>query len=168
MKTLIFGPSGAGKTYYAEKLNTLGINSIDADSISGLSSWFDGQGKKVPYPENADQDFFENHSFLWDKAFLKKFLSQQQDLYIFGVSGNIFDMLDLFDKTYYLHIPDELQNERLQHSSRKNPMGKTEYQRKNAIKWGHQLQEQAKKLEIEFIDTSKSLEEMVALLSSMD
>lgn len=165
MKVLIFGPSGAGKTFYAEKLSELGLNSVDADLITGLSSWFNEHGEKVLYPENADQKFFENHSFLWDKEFLKKYLSNHQDISIFGVSGNVFLMIDLFDKTYYLDVPDLLQHQRLQNSSRKNPMGKTEYQRQNAIRWGKMLQKEAHKLDIEFIDATKTPEELFVLLS---
>lgn len=69
-------------------------------------------------------------------------------------------MFDLFDKVYYLDVPDEIQDERLQHESRENPMGNTEYQRKNAIDWGHGLRDKARDLGIEFIDASKTPEEI--------
>ena len=160
MKVLIFGPSGAGKTYLSKELKKLGLNSVDADLIGPLNSWFDGNGKKVNYPEYADAEFLDNHSFLWDKDYLSKYLTTHPDIYLFGASGNIFEMFDLFDKVYYLDVPDNVQNERLQHESRENPMGNTEYQRQNAIAWGNELRQKAKNLEITFIDTTKDTEDI--------
>lgn len=65
MKVLIFGASGSGKTYISSKLRPLGIKAIDADLIDSLSSWYDGSGNKVKYPEDADKEFLDNHEFLW-------------------------------------------------------------------------------------------------------
>jgi adenylate kinase family enzyme len=70
MKVLIFGPSGAGKTYLSKALKKLGINSVDADLIGPLRSWFYGDDK-VEYQENADKDWLDNHSFRWDRDYLK-------------------------------------------------------------------------------------------------
>lgn len=39
-------------------------------------------------------------------------------------------------------------------------MGNTEYQRQNAIDWGHELQNKAKSLGIEFIDATQTQEEI--------
>ena len=154
MKVLIFGPSGSGKTYISSELRKLGINAVDADLIEGLSSWYDGAGNKIAYKEDADEEFLNNHSFLWDRKFLEGYLNKNPDIYLFGAAGNIFDMLDLFDKVYFLKIDPDLQKERLIHQSRENPMGNTEYQRENAVKWGQQLEQKAKSLGIEFIDAA--------------
>lgn len=75
-------------------------------------------------------------------------------------------MFDLFDRVYYLDVPDGVQDERLQHESRENSMGNTEYQRKNAIDWGHDLRRKAQNLGIEFIDATKSPSEIFELLQS--
>ncbi len=160
MKVLIFGPSGAGKTYLSEELKRFGLNSVDADTINELHSWYNGNREKVEYPKGADAQFLDNHSFLWDKDYLKKYLAKHPNIYLLGASGNIFEMFDLFDKVYYLDIPDDIQEERLQHESRENPMGNTEYQRKNAIAWGNELRQKAKDLGITFIDATKSTEEI--------
>lgn len=165
MKVLIFGPSGAGKTYLSKELRKLGLNSVDTDLIGPLSTWFYGD-KKVEYQENADKDWLDNHSFLWNKEFLKQYLIENSDVYLFGASGNVLDMLDLFDKVYYLDVPDEVQDVRLQHESRENPMGNTQFQRKNAIKWGHELRNKAKDMGIEFIDATDSPEEIYKQISA--
>lgn len=160
MKILIFGPSGSGKTYVSAKLREIDVNAVDADLIEGLSSWYDGQRNKVKYPEDADQDFLDNHEFLWDKDFLKDYLNKNPDIYLFGLSGNIFDMLDLFDKVYFLKVDHELLKDRLIHESRENPMGKTEYQRRAVINYAKMLEEKSKELGIEFIDATLTPEEI--------
>lgn len=164
MKVLVFGPSGSGKTYISSKLRNLSVNAVDADKIEGLSFWYDGQGNKVEYPEDADKDFLDNHSFLWDRNFLEDYLEKNPDIYLFGVSGNIFDMLDLFDKVYFLKVNPDLQKERLLHQSRENPMGNTEYQRENAVRWGLELEQKAKTSGIEFIDATLRPEEILELI----
>jgi len=161
MKVLIFGPSGSGKTYISSKFRKQGINAVDADKIEGLSSYYNKQGKKVECPDDADKEFLDNHSFLWDRNFLEDYLSENPDIYLFGVSGNIFDMLDLFDKVYFLKVNPEIQKERLTHESRENPMGSTDYQRENALRWGKGLEQKAKTLGIKFIDATLSLKEIL-------
>lgn len=160
MKTLIFGPSGSGKTYITKELRKFNVNSIDADLVTGLCSWFDKNGNKVTYQENADKEWLNNHSFLWDKNFLKQYLIKNPNTILLGVSENIFDMFDLFDKVYYLDISENKQDERLRHKSRDNPMGSTEYQRKNAIIWGQTLKQKARELGIKFIDATQTPEEI--------
>lgn len=164
MKVLIFGPSGSGKTHLSSELRKLSINAVDADSIEDLSSWYDGTGKKVDYQEDAGEEFLSNHSFLWDRNFLEDYLRKNPKIYLFGASGNIFEMLDLFDKTYFLKVDPDLQKERLIHQSRENPMGKTDYQRENAVRWGQQLEQKAKYLGIEFIDATLSPQEILEIL----
>lgn len=163
MRTLVIGPSGSGKTYLSKELKKLGLNAVDTDTINGLSSWYYGKDK-VEYPEDADEEFFANHSFLWDREFFKNYLDKNPDIYLFGSSGNMFDMLDLFDEVYFLKVDPQLIKERLTHESRENPMGKTEFQRENAVNWGKEIEQKAKNLEIEFIDGTLKPQEIFNLL----
>jgi dephospho-CoA kinase len=165
MKELILGPSGSGKTYISSELRRQGVNAVDADTIDGLSSWYNANGDKVTYPENADEEFLDNHSFLWNREFLKGYLNNNSDIYLFGVAGNVFDVLDLFDKVYYLKVAPETQRERLMHGSRENPMGSTEYQRDNAIIWAQEIEEKAKELKIPFIDASLTPKEILSIFT---
>ena len=166
MKVLVIGPSGSGKTYVSAKLREKGINAPDADLIDPLHGWFDSNGKKVSYPKDADEDFLDNHEFLWSRDYLKKYLDKQNDIYLFGMSGNVFDMLDLFDRVYFLKTNPDLLRERLRDESRENPMGKTDYQLENAIKWGEEIEEKAKQLGIPMIDAQQSPEEIFGKISS--
>ena len=160
MKVLIMGASGSGKTYVLAKLRERGINAPDADLIDSLHGWFDASGNKVSYPEDADKDFLDNHEFLWNKDYLRNYLDKKDGIYLFGMSGNVFDMLDLFDKVYFLQADPALLAERLRHESRANPMGRTDYQLENAIKWATEIEEKAKSLHIPMIDAKKSPNEI--------
>ncbi len=141
---LIIGPSGSGKTHVSEVLRKQGVNAPDADLIEGLSDWFGAGGKTVTYPENANKEFLDNHEFLWDRNFLSRFLQEQQnDIYLFGMSGNVFDILDLFDRVYFLETSPDILAQRLRHESRKNPMGRTDYQLQNALNWAKKIKEKA-------------------------
>ncbi len=161
MKVLITGPSGSGKTYLSKELKKLGLNTVDADTIKGLSAWYDGNNNQVEYPIDAGPDFFDNHSFLWNKEFLKEYLRDKTDIYILGLSGNILNMLDLFDKTYYLDISPQVMDERLQHPSRKNPMGNTEFQRKNAIQWSHEFKKKALNKKLTVINAEQTADKIL-------
>ncbi len=163
---LIIGPSGSGKTYISATLRRQGVNAPDADLIEGLSDWFGAGGKQVTYPENADKEFLDNHEFLWDRNFLSKFLQEQQNnIYLFGMSGNVFNMMDLFDKVYFLKTSPEILAQRLRHESRENPMGKTDYQLQNALNWGREIEKEAKKLNIEMIDANQTPEQIFSIVS---
>ncbi len=158
---LIIGPSGSGKTYISAMLRKQEINAQDADLIEGLSGWYSAGGKQVSYPENADKEFLDNHEFLWDRNFLSKFLHEQQnDLYLFGMSGNVFEMIDLFDKIYFLKTSPEILAHRLRHESRENPMGRTDYQLQNALNWAKQIEEKARKFNSEMIDANQTPEQI--------
>lgn len=163
---LIVGPSGSGKTYISAALRQKGVNALDADFIEGLSGWFDSNGKRVTYPSDADKDFLDNHQFLWDRKFLKKFLQDQEEIYLFGMSGNVFDMVDLFDKVYFLKTSPEILAERLRHKNRENPMGKTDYQLQNAINWAKKIGETASKLGIQMIDANQSPEQIFSEINN--
>lgn len=125
-----------------------------------------GLGNKVTYPEDAGPEFLDNHSFLWDKEFLKDYLKDKNEIYLFGSSGNVIGTADLFDKVYFLKVDPDLQRERLMHATRENPMGNTEYQRENAIKWGQELEQKAKSIKAEFIDASLNPKEIYKIIQT--
>lgn len=164
-RVLIIGPSGSGKTYVSAKLREKGINAVDADLVPDLSDWYDKDNTRVEFPIDADKEFLDNHRFLWRKEALKKFLEGQNEIYLFGLSGNVFDMFDLFDKVYFLKAEPEALAEHLRHENRENPMGKTEYQLQNALSYAKEIKETARKLGIEMIDASQAPEQIYSQIS---
>ncbi len=166
-RILIIGPSGSGKTYISAELRKQGINAVDADLISGLADWFDGNRNKVKYPTDAGKEFLDSHEFLWDKEFLKEFLDKQKEIYLFGLSGNIFSVIDVFDKVYFLKVDPQILAKNLRHASRENPMGRTDYQLENALRYAKEIENKANELGIEFIDaTNKSPEQIFSKIST--
>ena len=164
MKTLIPGPSGAGKTFLSKEFRKMGINAFDADELDGLHGWYDWQKKRVPFPKNGGKEFMDNHEFLWDRKFLENFLIENPDVYLFGNSGNMTNMIDLFDRVYYLNVPKELLIKRLDHQSRTNPMGKTDEQKQIVIQWAEENEREAKNLGIQFVDGTLSIEEILKII----
>ena len=150
MKVLVFGPSGSGKTYISHILRENGIAAFDADEISGLSSWYDRSGRKVPAPATSEEAISDQYSFLWSKKYLTAFLSAFSDVYIFGASGNIFKMFDLFDRVYFLKIDAETQRKRLWHAPDRD--AHLDFRQDELIIWGQWLEEAAKQKNIPFID----------------
>ena len=155
-RVLITGASGSGKTFIATTLNNQGINAFDADSIKGLCGWFDTAGNRVNYPPDAGEEFLGNHAFLWSRDFLARFLDRQNKIYLFGVSRNAFEMIDLFDNVFFLKISPDILVTRLRNGSRVNPMGRTAYQIKYVLQWARKYEEIARALCIRMIDANKS------------
>ncbi len=153
-RVLVLGPSGVGKTYIATFLRDNGVGAYDADLIPGLAGYYNGNGDEVEYPIDAGKEFFDNHEFLWNREFIEKFLETRNEVYLFGISGNAFEMLDLFSKVYFLKASPELLAQRLRHESRENPMGKTDYQLQNALNWAKEIEEEAFALNIPMIDAT--------------
>ncbi|KKT86396.1 MAG: hypothetical protein UW86_C0032G0008 [Microgenomates group bacterium GW2011_GWA1_Microgenomates_45_10] len=160
-RVLIIGPSGSGKTYISAELRKQEINAVDADLIPRLSGWFNKDGKKVKYPEKADKEFLDNHEFLWNKEFLKDYLESQDDVYFFGLSGNVFNVISLFDRVYFLKVNPEILARNLRHESRENTMGRTDYQLENALKYAEEIEQKAKELGVKIIEVMDKTPEQI-------
>lgn len=164
MKILIMGTSGSGKTFLSKKFRKAGRNAFDADELDELHGWYNWEKKRVPFPKDAGKEFMENHEFLWDRKFLESFLKKNPNIYLFGNSGNIPEISDLFDKVYFLKVPAEILIKRLDHKTRKNPMGKTDSQKQIIIEWAKENEKEAKVLGAEFIDGTLTPEKILKLI----
>lgn len=152
MKVLVFGSSGSGKSFVSQALRDEGINAWDADEVEGLASWYDAQGIRVPPPSSAREAMDQNFRFLWDKAFLARILNLHSNLYLFGGSGNLFDVVDLFDRVYYLTIDPVIQMERLR-ARAQSGSGLVTIDDMPVL-WGQWLEKEAIKRNIPTIDGS--------------
>ena len=160
--TLITGPSGSGKTFLANALKCRGIDTYDADTVRGLTGWFDGAGNRVKFPPGADRFFLDNHAFLWNRQALIDFLASHKVVYLFGISRNALEMTDLFHDIYFLKVPPAVLAERLRAPDRINPMGSTDYQIEYSMMWARRNEEKARKLGIQMIDGTQSAEQILS------
>ncbi len=163
MKVLIIGPSGSGKTFVAKALWQAGINAFDADDIEGLSNWYDQSCKKIVAPITANEAIGNHYAFLWSRKFLTNFLDKFSEIYLFGGSGNVSDMFDLFDKVYFLKIDPELQRERLKSPLRPNPL--MDVNDNGPVVWGAWLEQMALEKNIPFIDASITPVQLYEIIS---
>lgn len=92
-------------------------------------------------------------------------MENEQEVYLFGMAGNVLHMIGLFDAAYFLKAEPDLLRERLRHESRENPMGKTDYQLQNALEYAHEISETAHRLGIKMIDANQTHEEIFKKIS---
>ena len=159
---LITGPSGSGKTYLSNVLKLQGINTYDADKVVGLTGWFDKSGGAIEFPSEAGKDFLDDHAFLWNREVLVDFLFKHPSVYMFGISRNVFEMIDLFHRVYFLQVPQAVLTERLQAADRDNPMGGTAYQIEYSLMWARRNEEKAQTLGVPMIDGTLPAERILS------
>jgi hypothetical protein len=164
MKTLLFGPSGSGKTFIANALRSKGINAFDADDLQGLGDWYDRNWKKVATPKTTDEALSNHYSYLWSREFLTDFLGRyaDTDVYLFGGSGNLFGVTDLFDKIYFLKVDPALQQQRLASPSRPTPS--MDQDADGLVVWGSWLEEEAKKRNVPLLDAAQTPEQIFDII----
>lgn len=162
MKVLVFGPSGSGKTYVAKALQQAGINAFDDADIEGLSNWYDLDGKKVAEPTTADEAIDKHYAFLWSRKTLAKFIAQFDDIYVFGGSGNLATVFDLFEKVFFLKIDPVPQHKRLFSPLRPTPL--MDSNDDGLVIWGEWLEQLAKEKNIPFIDAAQTPEQIFELI----
>jgi len=162
MKVLVFGPSGSGKTYVSKALKLVGMNAFDAEDIDGLSNWYQN-GKKVAAPTTADETLNGRYAFLWSKKVMAAFLARYDTVYVFGGSGNIASVFELFDRIYFLKIDPDLQRERLRSPDRSTPQ--MDINEGELVVWGDWLEQFAAKQNIPFVDASQTPEQICQIIS---
>ena len=154
MKVLIFGPSGAGKSFVADAWKKQGINAFDDNEIAGLSNWYDRDGKKIPLPATADEAMANGYAFLWSKKAMIRFLALHPTAYVFGGSGNVSEVFDLFDQVWFLDVDPVLQLERLKSPLRPTPQ--LDSNAEGAVVWGQWLRKLALAKGIPFIAANQT------------
>lgn len=165
---LISGKSGSGKTTLAEFFKKAGKNAYDADIVPGLGFWTDSSGKPRPQPTHEEWEQVKGFEWKYDSVKLKEILSQNNEIYLFGGSENIYDLAKLFDRLYYLYADEKLILERLEKRSKSgksyHDFGRIEAQRKGIISNIGARAEQARKAGFVFIDASLSPQQILAII----
>ena len=110
-KTLVIGPSRAGKSYFSNAFKSAGLNVVDADKDTDLIKWRnDVTGERAEKPREADAQWLANHHFTVKPEELKDFLAGQGDVIVFAHCWNIMDIVGQFDRVAYMSLtPVELE-----------------------------------------------------------
>ena len=154
-RTLVIGPSRAGKSFFAEALKTAGLNVIDADKDTDLMKWrSDITGETVIKPLHTDDTWLANNHFTIKPNELREFLDRQGDVIVFAHCWNIMDVLGEFDHAAYMELPAQELERRLQvERSDHTGVGSTselEFFRQRHLERSHQAKERS----IPFVDAT--------------
>jgi shikimate kinase len=128
----ITGPSGSGKSHFAKKLQELGYPAVDADKIEKLGRFINSHGEEVEYNHDGDLHWLQENLWMWDIAFLHKYLKDKQRIILFGGATNESEAVNEFDYIFYLKLPKDKILHNLLREERTNPYGKTEAQQSYA------------------------------------
>lgn len=112
----------------------LGYNAVDADKIDGLGKFLDKDGNEVEYNHEGGLDWLTNNIWVWDISVLKKYLSNNPKVIIFGGATNEVEGTKMFDHVFYLELAKKEILDNLKIGDRDNPYGKTDTQQLYASK----------------------------------
>lgn len=129
---LITGHAGSGKSFLQQYLRSIGIPAGDMDAIPGMVQWIDGMGNPVAFPANANESWFKNHRYTWNRKVIEAYLQSHRPCVLLGLSDDeAAEFRDMFDAIAYLKIPASVLEGRL--SSRENIHGQTQEQRERVL-----------------------------------
>lgn len=171
MKVLIIGIAGTGKSFLVERLKEMGVNAIDVD-FTKLAKFVDENGNQVAYDPNGGRNWWASHYYVFNLKLLKDLLKENDNAYVFcnvygkpGERNGSFDVIGLFDKTYYLLAPKELLAKRLTGRTN-NIFGKHPDELHKVLEYKDEMDENAKKLGIPIIDATLPVETMIKIIIS--
>lgn len=125
---LVLGSPGSGKSHLAAYAKKAEFPAYDADyDVPGLGVWKNSAGEIVSFPTPVSVAWLDTHQFVWDREVLVAFLRAHEAVFLFGIASNAFALSGMFDRVFYLSVPEPVLRERLLYSTdRKNPRGKSE------------------------------------------
>lgn len=167
------GNSGAGKSTIRKELSRRGYEAHDTDE-NDVSSWQNKlTGKTVERPEfEADRtkEWYDKHDWNMSREKVENLQDVAKDKIVFlcGSTSNADEMIDLFDKVYYLSIDQDTLKKRLL-TRTDNDFGKAPDELANITGWHDSLEARYRGHGAEMLDASKSVKEVVDLiLESLD
>jgi len=165
-KILITGMPYSGKSYVSAFLKKYGKNVVDADNIKGLGKWFDKNGNIIVFPKDSTREWLDTHNFLWDKKFLLSWIEKQKStIYLFGLAANVFEVIDLFDKAYYLNMSPQILKKRFIENERINTMGETEEQQLAILNDLDGFTQKSKEKGLIFVQANKTPKEIFKIVT---
>ena len=128
---LVTGPTGAGKSSVARRLQQRGHQAISLDSDPLLCAWTDAAGQPVVRPAEPDMAWLSLHRWTWDANRLDGIIAEAAGrrvdvLWLCGYAANALQLVDRFDLVFLLTISRDTMIRRLRSRSPGHDFGRTE------------------------------------------
>jgi adenylate kinase family enzyme len=128
---LVTGPTGAGKSSVARRLQQRGQHAVSLDSDPRLCAWTDADGRAVVRPAEPDRAWLAVHRWTWNPDRLDEIIAEAARrrvdlLWLCGYAANALQMVDRFDLTFLLDIDRDTMLHRLRARPAGNDFGRTE------------------------------------------
>ena len=128
---LVTGPTGAGKSSVARRLQQRGHHALSLDADRQLCAWTDAEGHPVVRPDEPDRAWLAGHRWTWDANRLDAIIAEAARrrvdvLWLCGYAANALQMTDRFDLTFLLNINRDTMIRRLRARPAGNDFGRTE------------------------------------------
>jgi adenylate kinase family enzyme len=128
---LVTGPTGAGKSSVARRLQQRGHHALSLDADRQLCAWTDADGHAVVRPAEPDRAWLAGHRWTWDRDRLDAIIAEAAQrrvdvLWLCGYAANALHMVDRFDRTFLLDVSRDTMIRRLRGRRAGNDFGRTE------------------------------------------
>jgi adenylate kinase family enzyme len=172
---LVTGPTGAGKSSVARRLQQRGHHAISLDSDPRLCAWTGSDGHPVARPAEPDMAWLAVHRWTWDRDRLDEIIAgaarrRVDVLWLCGYAANALQMVDRFDVTFLLDIDRDTMIRRLRGRPAGNDFGRTEETLSAASTYYREFIEAWRRHGAVRIDAGRNLDRVVEdlLLAAMD
>jgi adenylate kinase family enzyme len=128
---LVTGPTGAGKSSVARRLQQRGHHAISLDSDPELCAWTDANGRRVVRPAEPDMAWLAVHRWTWDGDRLDEIIADAARrrvdvaVWLCGYAANALPLAGRFDRTFLLDIDPDTMIRRLRRRPAGNDFGQT-------------------------------------------
>ena len=159
-KFYITGIAGTGKSTLVKELEKRNIRAFDMDAVPELCHWKNKlTGKKAKYYSGIGRDWIEAHDWICDKDRLMELLDIENKtiVVVAGIASNHDEYLDLFDKVFLLHCPEEIFLHRLR-TREKNEFAKEKSEQEQVLSWYKDFEAKMLKKGAVSIDTESTID----------
>lgn len=172
---LVTGPTGAGKSSVARRLQQRGHHAVSLDSDRLLCAWTDAAGHPVARPAEPDLAWLGLHRWTWNADRLDDIIAEAASrrvdvLWLCGYAANALQLVDRFDQVFLLSISRNTMIRRLRDRPVGHDFGYTEETLSAASTYYREFVSAWRQRGTVTIDASQNLDRVVAdlLLAALE